>query len=255
MKKITFCILLLILFFFEGSWLLAKENKNKISSEEILCKSDLVRGSAEGFRMKVRIEDYDKNKSKPGSKAKIYTYIKKLEEQSPIKSLVKFIEPAVNRGQVMLRVGNMIWLYSPNSRFIIRIPPQQRLLGNASNGDLSATNYRFSYSITDCKTTSNNYVLFLKSKDKQATYASIKYWINKNNFHPVKAEFYSESNRKIKTMLYEEYKLALEKMRPYKVRIIDSLNTSRYTVCYFEEYKKINLKDHYYQKNYLKYVP
>lgn len=225
-----------------------------LTPEEILKKSDEVRGTNSGFKVEIRIESYKDNKVE--NTMEIVTHIKALEPGGGVTSLVKFLSPAVSRGQVMLRDKNVLWLYSPNSRFVIRIPPQQRLMGSMSNGDVSSVSYQSDYEVVSLdESLPETFVLDLKRKNPEATYPAIKYWVNKTGFQPEKAEFYSESGRLLKTMEFTEYRMEMGKLRPYAIVTFDGDNRSERTVSYYTSYESESLNDKYFTKNNLAYIP
>lgn len=229
-------------------------NVGAMTPEEILIRSDEVRGVNTGFKVSIMIEDFENDKIK--STMEINTYIRKISLGSAPASIVKFLKPPVSKGQVMLKVDNVMWMYSPNSRFVIRIPSQLKLIGNMSNGDVSSINYQFDYDVVDFNDTdATTYKMVLERKNPQATYPKIHYWIDKETFQPVKSEFYTDSDRLLKTMEFAEYRPALGKMRPYKIITFDGNAREDRTISYYNSYTKENLDDKYYQKNYLRYVP
>jgi len=224
-----------------------------LTPEEILYKSDMVRGAGEGFSVDIKINDFVGSQLK-GS-MEITTHIQKVIQNQEMKSIVKIHSPAVSRGQIILKAGSIMWLYSPNSRNIIRIPAQQRLLGNISNGDVSSVNYRFDYTIVNHSKNENFYYLEMERKNPQAIYPVIHYWIDKETFEPQKAEFYTNSGRLLKIMEFIKYKPAMGANRPYKVVITDGLNREKVSECYYTNYSLENLADKFFQKAFLKYVP
>ena len=45
----------------------------------------------------------------------------------------------------MLKNGNDLWFFDPSSQASIRLSPQQRLLGQAANGDVVTANLSLDY--------------------------------------------------------------------------------------------------------------
>lgn len=122
-------------------------------------------------------------------------------------SLVEFSAPAKVKGQKLLTVGRNMWFLQPGLQKPVPISPRQRLMGEAANGDIAATDYAGDYTPTltgqeavegeDC------YVLDLRANNKAATYDRIVYWVSKARLVGVKAEFYTVSGKKLKTALLE----------------------------------------------------
>jgi outer membrane lipoprotein-sorting protein len=122
-------------------------------------------------------------------------------------SLVEFSAPAKVKGQKMLTVGRNMWFLQPGLQKPVPISPRQRLMGEASNGDIAATDYAGDYTPAligqEAVEGENCYVLDLRANSKAATYDRIVYWVSKARLVGVKAEFYTVSGKKLKTALLE----------------------------------------------------
>jgi hypothetical protein len=122
-------------------------------------------------------------------------------------SVAEVIEPVRSKSTKLLQVGRSMWLTKPGLSKPLPISPRQRMSGQASNGDIAATNYAGDY---DAQVSSQEtldgevcYVLDLKAKHNRTTYDRIRYWIAVNRGVGVKAEFYSVSGKLIKTAVFE----------------------------------------------------
>ncbi|CAH1905069.1 conserved exported hypothetical protein [Candidatus Nitrotoga sp. HW29] len=118
-------------------------------------------------------------------------------------SVAEVLEPVRSKGSKILQVGRNMWLTRPGLSKPIPISPRQRMSGQASNGDIAATNYAADY---EAQLNANEtvegeecYVLDLSSKHKRSTYDKIRYWISIKRGVGVKAEFKSVSGKLIKT--------------------------------------------------------
>jgi hypothetical protein len=102
-----------------------------------------------------------------------------------------------------LQVERNMWLTKPGLSKPIPISPRQRMSGQASNGDIAATNYAGDYDAQMKETESLDgepcYVLDLAAKHKRATYDKIRYWVSVKRGVGIKAEFYSVSGKLLKT--------------------------------------------------------
>jgi hypothetical protein len=118
-------------------------------------------------------------------------------------SVAEVLEPVRSRGFKLLQVQHNMWLTRPGLSKPIPISPRQRMSGQASNGDIAATNYAKDYTATLLTQESVNgepcYVLDLKASHKRTTYDRIRYWISVTREVGVKAEFYSLSGKLLKT--------------------------------------------------------
>lgn len=122
-------------------------------------------------------------------------------------SVADTLEPVRFKGSKLLQVDHNMWLTRPGLSKPIPISPRQRLSGQASNGDIAATNYAADYDAVSADTESVDgepcYVLDLTAKQKRVTYDRIRYWISARREVGVKAEFYSVSGKLLKTARFE----------------------------------------------------
>jgi len=122
-------------------------------------------------------------------------------------SVAEVLEPLRSKGTKLLQVEHNMWLTRPGLSKPIPISPRQRMSGQASNGDIAATNYAADY---DAKLVSDEkvegelcYVLDLSARHKRTTYDKIRYWVSVERGVGVKAEFYSLSGKLLKTALFK----------------------------------------------------
>ena len=122
-------------------------------------------------------------------------------------SVAETQEPARFKGSKILQVERNMWLTRPGLSNPIPISPRQRMSGQASNGDIAATNYAGDYdaklSATETLDGEACYVLDLNAKQKRATYDRIRYWVSVKRLVGIKAEFYSLSGKLLKTARFE----------------------------------------------------
>jgi hypothetical protein len=122
-------------------------------------------------------------------------------------SLAETLEPSRFKGSKILQVGRNMWLTRPGLSKPIPISPRQRMSGQASNGDIAATNYAKDYDAQLAQEEAVDgeacYVLDLKAKHNRATYDKIRYWVSLKRSVGVKAEFYSVSGKLLKTAHFD----------------------------------------------------
>jgi len=142
----------------------------------------------------------------------------------------------------------------------VRISPQQRLLGQASNGDVVTVNLAHDYQATvgaEEEVKDGNQKLRravrldLKATASDVTYDRIEMWIDAATHAPVKGRFYSESGRLLKTAYYRRYERQLGAERPTEVVIIDGLNGKWVTVMRYADYRARAIPDAWFQRDYL----
>lgn len=102
-------------------------------------------------------------------------------------------------GQRMLMLGPDFWLILPGSSRPLRITPMQKLLGDASSGDVAAMNWAEDYTAEisgeeacgEAKCTR----LKLTGARKGVTYQRIDLWVDKAARFPVRADLYVQSEK------------------------------------------------------------
>ncbi len=123
------------------------------------------------------------------------------------KTRVDFIAPAKIKGQSVLMLARNMWFMKPGLQKPVPISPRQRLLGQAANGDIAATDYAgdYSASLAGEETIDGErcVVLELVSREKNTTYDRIRYWVSAVRKVGVKAEFYTVSGKHFKTATFE----------------------------------------------------
>ncbi|MDD2721112.1 MAG: outer membrane lipoprotein-sorting protein [Gallionella sp.] len=122
-------------------------------------------------------------------------------------SVAETLEPARFKGSKLLQVERNMWLTRPGLSKPIPISSRQRMSGQASNGDIAATNYAKDYDATlggaERLDDEPCHVLDLTSKNRRTTYDKIRYWVSEKRGVGVKAEFYSVSGKLLKTARFE----------------------------------------------------
>ena len=100
-----------------------------------------------------------------------------------------------------------MWLTRPGLSKPIPISPRQRMSGQASNGDIAATNYGADYEAKLVKQEKMEgvycYLIDLTALHKRTTYDKIRYWVSVAHETGVRAEFFSLSGKLLKTALFK----------------------------------------------------
>lgn len=154
------------------------------NADQILTASDAVRNPGRPFSVTVTLTEFQAGKQVDTSTLASYS---RTEKSGQFSSLIRFLLPARDAGKLMLKNGNDLWFYDPTSKASVRLSPQQRLLGQASNGDVATVNFAKDYRvklageepITDGeRRTRNAYKLDLTAAIADATYTTIEMWVD-----------------------------------------------------------------------------
>jgi hypothetical protein len=221
------------------------------SAEEILKRADEVRNPQLDYKVEVVVTN--KKPEKEDMTVKYEVLVKGRD-----KTIIKTLEPVADRGTSLLMVNYDLWVFLPNLSQPLRISLQQRLIGEVANGDIARANFSGDYNPKILKTENINgkehYVLELIAKDERVTYHKVILWAQKDNFHPVKAEFYAVSGRILKTCKYENYKKLAGKLRPTRLVLVDALKPAHQSLIEYDDMKITELPDKWFTKDHLKKI-
>jgi outer membrane lipoprotein-sorting protein len=208
-----------------------------------------VRFPADGFQVDIAINSKTGDQT---TESRQYRVLSKGNENT----IVMVTEPASDRGQIILMKGRDLWIFLPNVSQPVRLSLAQRLTGQVANGDLARANFAGDYTPklvgTEKIDGEDHYVLELAAVDRSVAYARVKYWVKQKNFFPHKAEFYSLSDRLLKSCRYENYQQMLGKLRPTRLVMQDALKKGEESVLDYSAMVLKDLPDKIFTRDYLK---
>ncbi len=218
-------------------------------ARSIVEKADSVRFPQESFQVDVAITTTHQGGV---ADARKYRVLSKGNENA----LVMVTEPASERGQIMLMKGRDLWVFMPNVSQPVRLALSQRLTGQVANGDLARANFSGDYvpRLVRAETVDGEVyqVLELTAVDRSVTYQRVVYWVKQASAWPYKAEFYSLSNRLLKTCKYQGFQLMAGRIRPTKLVMEDELRHGEQSVLDYSGMKLRDIPDKVFTKDYLK---
>ena len=229
-----------------------------LTPQEILAASDAVRNPDYPFGLTNTLVEYRDGKQTDTSTLSIYSKADPASGQ--FRSLIRYLAPARDANKLILYSGRDLWFYDPSSKASIRMSPQQRLLGQASNGDVLTVNLAKDYQATSAaeedavdgdRKTKHCYKVAMQAAASDATYHHIDMWIEVANNHPVKARFYSDSGKMLKSAYYRRYEKQLGVDRPTETVIIDGLDPRWVTVMRYSDMVKRDVPELWLQRDYL----
>lgn len=220
-----------------------------VRARSILEKSDEIRFPSESFQVDIQITS-----TSPGQESETRKY--RVLSKGNDRTVVMILEPASERGQIMLMKGHDLWVFMPDVSQPIRLGLAQRLMGQVANGDLARANFTGDYTPRLLRTEQiqgeEHYVLELSAIDRGVTYHRVLLWVNKANNRPRKAEFYSLSNRLMKVCYYENFEETVGRRRPMRLVMEDALKPGDRSVLDYHSMKLRDLPDRVFSKDYLK---
>ncbi|KHD04780.1 hypothetical protein PN36_23615 [Candidatus Thiomargarita nelsonii] len=167
------------------------------------------------------------------------------------RSLVIF-NSAVERGQKVLMLDDKFWMIMPKSRRPIRITPMQKLLGEASTGDIATMTWSEDYDGKISKKVVINQIPCLKldlhSIRKGTTYARIELYVAQDGFWPVAANLYVASGKLAKRAYFS---LDDVNGRVSAMTLFDKIQRQRKTVIRYLSMTAREIPDKFYNPMYL----
>jgi hypothetical protein len=147
------------------------------------------------------------------------------------RSLVLFRSPN-EVGQKMLLLDDKFWIILPSSRRPVRITASQKLLGEASSGDIATLTWSEDYSGelkgkelvdgTPCR------VLQLHATRKGVTYEGIELYLAEQDNRPIRANLFVASGKLAKVAHFEMGELN-GRRQVVAMRLVDRIQTTRVT--------------------------
>lgn len=162
------------------------------SPAELVKAADGYRMSATRMQVETQINTFHADGSP--DKERRYTVFVQANHQS----LVLMQSPA-EKGQKVLMLGDEFWLLMPGSQRPLRITPMQKLLGDASTGDIATMSWAEDYTaeLVGEERCDAGPCLHLKlaAKRKGVSYQRIELWIGQQRHEPLKADLYVQSDK------------------------------------------------------------
>ncbi len=161
----------------------------------VLSHVDAYRNAFDNFAVDVELVSTTPDGHSDSSKFRVYA-------KGSDKSVVEFTAPQTEKGKYLLMLRDAMWIYMPSASRPIRISPLQRLMGQASNGDVARTSFTADYAPTAIDEDGNDWVLDLAAKDPTVAYNRVRLWVDKKTYEPRRADFYVVSGKLIKRATY-----------------------------------------------------
>ncbi len=219
------------------------------TAKALVERADEVRFPQEGFQVDVHITT-----TRPNEEPELRKY--RVLSKGNENAVVMVTEPASERGQIMLMKERDLWVFLPDVSQPVRLAFSQRLTGQVANGDLARANFSTDYTprIVRSETIDGELyqVLELTAVDRGVTYQKVMYWVRQSNAWPYKAEFYSISNRLLKTCKFQNFQTMAGRVRPTRLVMEDALRHGEQSVLDYHGMKLRELPDKIFTKDYLK---
>lgn len=230
------------------------------SARDIVAAADKVRNPDRPFRITATVIDY---KSGQAVGKNVYTVYSKLDPTTgQFRDVMLYVDPPRDAGKMLLLNGDNLWFYDPASRESVRIPPQEKLSGQASAGDVLTENLAVDYAptiigtetIQDASKQRVCWHLNLEAADDAATYNRVEYWVEQNTDDPIKAKFYADSGGLLKVLYYRDYAKRGDRIAPAQAVIIDAVDSTLVTTVDLGEPHFQDIPDAWFERDYLPHL-
>jgi outer membrane lipoprotein-sorting protein len=169
------------------------------SNEAILKAADEARGNVSGLAWEVTIESAENERV---TETLVYDIKVRGFNVAGVS-----LAPPKYRGNKILMLNTSMWFYKPGLSKPVPISLRQKLMGDASYGDIASTNYAENYQATRLPDEVINgepcYVFDLKAKIDKVTYDRITYWVSQQRQLGIKADYYTVSGKRFKSAIME----------------------------------------------------
>lgn len=209
-----------------------------MASENLLRLIDDYRNPSESYSMIVTIKS---TKEKEDSKFEVLL-------KGNNKTLIKVLAPKKNLKRNMLMIDQNMWVYIPNIKRAVRVSLNQKLTGEAANGDIARMRWDGDYKYKIVDQDNKIITLYLEALKNDLTYSKLKVYVEAKTYKPIKAEFLSLSDKILKVAEYTNYEMVLGRERPMKMIITDYLQKDKSSELYFSNLKIQNFPDSLFQE-------
>ena len=148
------------------------------------------------------------------------------------KAFTEYISPAREAGIKMLKIGNKLWTYSPQTDRVIQISGhmlRQSVMGSdMSYNDMMEDRtmeeiYKASISGSEKVNNREYWIIEMEARIKGLPYPKRKAWVDKEYFLPIKEELYAKSGKLLKTSILSDIKKIKGRWFPSKFKFKDEL--------------------------------
>lgn len=169
------------------------------------------------------------------------------------KMVALFLSPTSDKGRTTLRLGDNMWLYSPNVGRPIRIKNLQSITGGIfKNADIMQLDYTQEYDVAQISDHDTTWLFILKAKNKNIAYQQLKMTVDKALLLPTKVDAYINTGTLTKTMYFKDVKdFGNGIKRPSTIEIESPRHQGYQAVITYEQLKKRKVSTEVFSLGYL----
>ncbi|GAB4383758.1 MAG: hypothetical protein Kow0075_15880 [Salibacteraceae bacterium] len=160
------------------------------------------------------------------------TVTSKTYSEGTEKSFTEYLAPDREKGTKMLKLEDMLWIYSPSTDRIIQISGHM-LKQSVMGSDLSYEDMMEDRELMDIYDAAiageeiidgrKTWIIELTAKVEDATYQRQKMWVDQEQYVPLKQEMYAKSGKLLKRVILSEVQKIGNRWYPTKMNYKDML--------------------------------
>lgn len=148
------------------------------------------------------------------------------------------------RGQRILLTNEGYWLVMPGGKNAVRLNQLQRLLGQASFGDVGRLRFADDYDVQDVTALSSGLLIYrLVAHDRANPYRSVLLTIDAANRCPIEARFMYPSGKTFKDVRFGPPSHADGQFMIRETRFVDQADPSRYSLIRYTDLEAVDLRE------------
>lgn len=199
------------------------------SASEVLTKVDAILNPPE-FEAKLTFVSHK-------AQGDVHSYSLRLLKKDSDKFRIWFLAPPDDLGQEVLRISDDMWSYMPNIKRALKISTKQDFQGgDFANSDVLRVELMRDYTPSLAESTPEHWVLELKAKNDEVTYARVRLWVRKQDGQPTQFEYYTGSGKLIRKMDLLNLKSYGKLMRPTKWVMHNMLEPKRMSEMIYDTF-------------------
>lgn len=199
--------------------------------DSLLSCVDRFRGLEGDHQSDLEIETWEDGKPGESSKYRLKVH----PSPSARAVLLRVLSPDVEKGNLILSSGQDMWILTRRTSRPVPVSVQQRLLGDASIGDVLNVELRGRYrgSVTEV---GQFLSLDLEASRPDALHERIQLRVRAGSARPVEARFLTRSGKLLKSLRYKGFVRTGGQELASELEILDAVNVKRQTRVRFSHF-------------------
>lgn len=182
-----------------------------VDPEVILKKADDIRSPSLDYQMTVSVKNSNGDISEFDVSSK-----------GKDKTVIRTLKPTRDKGRNFLMIREEMWAHVPNLGRAVRVSLNQKLTGQASNGDIARMRWSGDYKPVIESETDKEWTLYLTALRQGLTYDKLRLWVEKGTFKPLRAEYLTVQGTPLKRGEFGGWKDMAGEIRPTEIKHIDA---------------------------------